>query len=56
VTEEGARLVPPFSLTTRWDTVAIAYTATAIAFVTGVTTLALYFLRQPMSRILRLTR
>ena len=56
VTEEGARVLPPFALATRWDTVGIAYTATALAFVAGVAALALYFLRLPVSRILRLTR
>ncbi len=56
VTEEGAHILPPFALATRWDTVGIAYTATAVAFVAGVAALALYFLRLPVSRILRLTR
>jgi hypothetical protein len=56
VTDSGARVVPPFSLATRWDTVAIAFFATALAFVAGVGGLALYFLRLPVSRFLRLTR
>ena len=56
VTEDGGRVVPPFSLATRWDTVGIAFGATGIAFVTGVMALAAYFLRLPVSRILRLTR
>jgi putative ABC transport system permease protein len=56
VTEEGARVVPPFSLATRWHTVALAFGASAIAFVCGVLGLALYFLRLPVSRVLRLTR
>jgi ABC-type antimicrobial peptide transport system permease subunit len=56
VTESGDPVVPPFSLATRWDTVAIAFIATAMAFVAGVVALALYFLRLPVSRILRLTR
>jgi ABC-type antimicrobial peptide transport system permease subunit len=56
VTEQGARIVPPFYLVTSWDTVAIAFAATGIAFVAGVIALAVYFLRLPVSRILRLTR
>lgn len=56
VTETGARLLPPFMLSTRWDTVAIAVVATGIAFIVGITALAGYFLRLPVSRVLRLTR
>jgi ABC-type lipoprotein release transport system permease subunit len=56
VTEEGNRVVPPFELVTRWDTVAVAFGATAVAFMAGVLALATYFLRLPVSRILRLTR
>ncbi len=56
VTENGDHVVPPFSLATRWDTVGIAFAATGVAFVAGVAALALYFLRQPVSRILRMTR
>jgi predicted lysophospholipase L1 biosynthesis ABC-type transport system permease subunit len=56
VTESGDPVVPPFSLATRWDTVAIAFVATGIAFVAGIGALAAYFLRLPVSRILRLTR
>jgi hypothetical protein len=56
VTEDGGRVVPPFELATRWDTVAIAFAAAGIAFLAGVSGLALYFLRLPVSRVLRLTR
>ncbi|HLF75895.1 MAG TPA: ABC transporter permease [Dehalococcoidia bacterium] len=56
VTEDGGRVVPPFTLATRWDTVGIAFAATALAFIGGVAGLAFYFLRLPVSRILRLTR
>jgi hypothetical protein len=56
VTEDGGRVVPPFSLATRWDTVAIAFAATSLTFIGGVVGLAWYFLRLPVSRILRLTR
>jgi ABC-type antimicrobial peptide transport system permease subunit len=56
VTETGARLMPPFALSTRWDTVAIAFLATAAAFMVGIIALAGYFLRLPVSRVLRLTR
>ena len=56
VTEAGERVVPPFSLATRWDTVGLAFAATGLAFIAGVLALALYFLRLPVSRILRLTR
>jgi hypothetical protein len=56
VTETGARLLPPFALATRWDTVAIAFLATAVAFMVGIVALAGYFLRLPVSRVLRLTR
>ncbi len=56
VTEDGGRILPPFALSTRWSVVGIAYGATLIAFLAGVGGLALYFLRLPVSRILRLTR
>jgi hypothetical protein len=56
VTEEGTPVVPPFSLSTRWDTVAIAFAATAAAFLIGVGALAAYFLRLNLNRILRMTR
>jgi ABC-type antimicrobial peptide transport system permease subunit len=56
VTEEGSRIIPPFSLTTRWDTIALAFAATATAFLLGIAALGAYFLRVPVSRILRLTR
>lgn len=56
VTETGARVVPPFSLATRWDTVGIAFGAVALAFLAGVGALAIYFLRLPVSRVLRITR
>lgn len=56
VTESGGRVIPPFSRVTRWDTVAVAFAATGIAFLAGVAALAVYFLRMPVSRVLRLTR
>lgn len=56
VTETGSRLLPPFALSTRWDTVAIAVAATAVAFMVGIMALAGYFLRLPVSRVLRMTR
>jgi putative ABC transport system permease protein len=56
VTADGHRLLPPFALTTRWDTVAVAFAATALAFVVGIAALAVYFLRLPLSRMLRITR
>ncbi len=56
VTETGSRLLPPFALSTRWDTVAIAVGATAVAFMVGIVALAGYFLRLPVSRVLRMTR
>jgi hypothetical protein len=56
VTQDGGRVVPPFELVTSWDTVGLAFAATAVAFLTGVVALAGYFLRLPVSRILRLTR
>ena len=56
VTQGGGRVVPPFSLATRWDTVGVAFLAAGIAFVVGVLGLVLYFLRLPVSRVLRLTR
>ena len=56
VTEQGGRILPPFELATSWDTVVIAYAATAVAFVAGIVGLVLYFLRLPVSRVLRLTR
>jgi putative ABC transport system permease protein len=56
VTENGSRVVPPFSLQTRWDTVGVAFAAVGIAFVVGVLALAGYFLRLPVSRVIRLTR
>jgi hypothetical protein len=56
VTEDGGRVVPPFELVTNWGTVGLAFFATAFAFAVGVLALALYFLRLPVSRVLRLTR
>jgi len=56
VTESGGRVVPDFDLITRWDTVGIAFAAVGVAFVAGVLALATYFLRLPVSRIIRLTR
>jgi hypothetical protein len=56
VTENGRRLLPPFALSTRWDTVGIAVLATAAAFMVGIVALAGYFLRLPVSRVLRMTR
>ena len=56
VTEDGGRVVPPFALVTNWDTIGLAFIATAVAFVIGVLLLAAYFLRLPVSRVLRLTR
>ena len=56
VTEDGSRVLPPFALSTNWTTVFIAFGATFLVFVGGVVTLASYFLRLPVSRILRLTR
>ena len=56
VTDTGARVVPPFALVTQWDTVGVAFAAVGIAFVVGVLGLAAYFLRLPVSRVIRLTR
>jgi ABC-type antimicrobial peptide transport system permease subunit len=56
VTDTGARIVPPFSLITRWDTVGIAFAAVGVSFAVGVIGLAGYFLHLPVSRVLRLTR
>jgi putative ABC transport system permease protein len=56
VTQSGGRVVPPFSLATQWDTVAVAFIAAGIAFLVGVLGLVVYFLRLPVSRVLRLTR
>jgi hypothetical protein len=56
VTESGGRVVPPFSLATQWGTVAVAFLAAGVAFVVGVLGLVVYFLRLPVSRVLRLTR
>ena len=43
-------------MATQWDTVGIAFLAAGIAFVVGVLGLVAYFLRLPVSRVLRLTR
>ncbi len=56
VTADGHRLLPPFALTTQWDTVAIAFAATGLAFLVGIVALAVYFLRLPLGRMLRITR
>jgi len=56
VTESGGRVVPGFDLITRWDTVGIAFAAVGVAFVGGVVALAIYFLRLPVSRVIRMTR
>jgi ABC-type antimicrobial peptide transport system permease subunit len=56
VTDSGGRVVPDFDLITRWDTVGIAFAAVGVAFLAGVLALAVYFLRLPVSRVIRLTR
>ena len=56
VTEDGSRVLPPFALDTNWTTVFVAFGTTFLVFVGGVIALASYFLRLPVSRILRLTR
>jgi hypothetical protein len=56
VTEDGGRIVPPFDLSTSWGLVGSAYGIVALVFIAGVAALAYYFLRLPVSRILRLTR
>jgi hypothetical protein len=56
VTDSGDRIVPPFALITRWDTVGIAFAAVGVSFLAGVVALAGYFFRLPVSRVLRLTR
>jgi ABC-type antimicrobial peptide transport system permease subunit len=56
VTESGGRVVPDFDLITRWDTVGIAFAAVGVAFLVGVLALAVYFLRLPVSRVIRITR
>jgi hypothetical protein len=56
VTEQGTRLVPPFALETRWDMLGVAFSVVGVAFAAGIIGLAVYFLRVPVSRILRLTR
>ena len=56
VTSSGARIVPPYRLITDWSTVAIAFAAVGVAFAAGIAALAVYFLRLPVSRILRATR
>jgi hypothetical protein len=56
VTSSGARIVPPFRLITDWSTVGVAFAAVGVAFIAGVLALAGYFLRLPVSRVLRITR
>ena len=56
VTDDGSKVIPGFALVTRWDTVAIAFGAVGVAFLAGVLALAVYFLRLPVSRVIRLTR
>lgn len=56
VTEDGGRVVPPFALSTQWDTVGISFAVIAVAFAAGILALVYYFLRVPMTRFLRLTR
>jgi putative ABC transport system permease protein len=56
VTNDGSKIIPGFALVTRWDTVAVAFAAVGIAFLVGVLALAVYFLRLPVSRVIRLTR
>ena len=56
VTESGARVVPPFALVTQWDTVGIAFALVGLSFVVGVVALGVYFLRLPVSRVIRMTR
>jgi ABC-type antimicrobial peptide transport system permease subunit len=56
VTEQGHPLIPPFALETRWDMLGLAFSLVVVAFAVGIVVLAVYFLRVPVSRILRLTR
>jgi hypothetical protein len=56
VTSSGGRIVPPYRLITDWSTVGVAFAAVGVAFVAGVVALAGYFLRLPVSRVLRITR
>ena len=56
VTASGARIVPPYRLVTDWATIGVAFSVVATAFVAGILALALFFLRLPVSRILRMTR
>jgi ABC-type antimicrobial peptide transport system permease subunit len=56
VTDTGNAVVPGFDLITRWDTVGIAFAAVGVAFVGGVLALGVYFLRLPVSRVIRITR
>ena len=56
ITESGGRIVPDFDLITRWDTVGIAFAAVGVAFLVGVLALAVYFLKLPVSRVIRITR
>ena len=56
VTESGGRVVPEFDLVTRWDIIAIAFAAVGVALVIGVLTMAAYFWRLPVSRVIRMTR
>jgi hypothetical protein len=56
VTETGNPLIPPFALETQWDTLGLAFSFVGAVFVAGILGLAVYFLRVPVSRILRLTR
>ena len=56
VTDSGDRVVPDFDLITRWDLLGIAFAAVGVAFLAGVIALALYFLRLPVSRVIRITR
>ena len=54
VTESGGHVVPPFSLATQWGTVAVAFAAAGMAFVLACWGSVAYFLRLPVSRVLRL--
>ena len=56
VTETGATLVPPVILTTQWGALIVAFGLLAIAFAAGVVALGGYYLRLPVSRIIRRTR
>jgi len=54
LTEQGARVLPPFILTVNWGTIGMAYAILAIAFVITISLVILFFSRVAIHKTLRM--